>query len=294
MTIPKSTPNMGMKDSKETAAEKSIQARQRPVGADSTAVERAIFQMVTSGELEPGDRLGSERELAEKFGVTRFILRRALDALERAGTVKRLPGRGGGTFIRQAKVERDLSRIIGFPEYLNRQGFEASTNVISVSLQEANEVAAERLHIEPSDPVFSLVRIRLADGSPISLEHGILPAERFPNLLERPLGGSVTELLRSEYGISVAECRERIEVVKANIDEARLLGIPTGSSLLSFERVSSSQDGQPFEFSIDLFRADRTCVVVRTVGSEKEVESSEGRTEVRLNSREVIRRASHE
>ena len=284
MSVANPTPGIDSDGSKESATGKSIQPRRGAGGADSKAVERAIFQMVTNGEMEPGDRLGSERELAERFGVTRFILRRALDALERAGTVRRLPGRGGGTFIRQAKVERDLSHLIGFPEYLNRQGFEASTNVISVSLQEANEVAADRLHIAPSDPVFSLVRIRLADGSPISLEHGILPAERFPNLLEQPLGGSVTTLLRTEYGIFATECTERIEVVKAGIDEARLLGIPAGSSLLSIERVTSSQDGQPFEFSIDLFRADRTCIIVTTIGSDKDVESSEGRTEVRLNS----------
>jgi len=240
--------------------------------------------MVRTGELQPGDRLGSERELTEHFGVTRFILRRALDALERSGTVRRVPGRNGGTFIRQAKVERDLSNIVGVPEYLLRQGFEAGTNVISAALRAADTVVAGKLGIAASAPVIDLVRLRLANGEPLSLEHAILPAERFPGLLERPLGGCVMTVLRDEYGIVVAETTERIEVVMASVDEGRLLGIPAGNPLLSVERVARTQEGQPFEYSVDLFRADRTRIAVKTIGAGNEEGAPAGGTEVRLKS----------
>ena len=59
------------------------------------SVRQRILQEVRNGSLQPGERLGSERALAERFGVSRATLRLALDALERVGTIRRVPGRGG-------------------------------------------------------------------------------------------------------------------------------------------------------------------------------------------------------
>jgi GntR family transcriptional regulator len=45
--------------------------------------------------------------------------------LAESGIVRSVPGRTGGTFVAHAKVDRDLSVIVGLPEYLRRQGFVA-------------------------------------------------------------------------------------------------------------------------------------------------------------------------
>lgn len=49
--------------------------------------------------------------------------------LAESGIVRSVPGRTGGTFVAHAKVDRDLSVIVGLPEYLRRQGFVAGTQV---------------------------------------------------------------------------------------------------------------------------------------------------------------------
>ena len=61
--------------------------------------------------------------------------------------------------------------------------------------------------------MLEVVRVRLADGEPISLERALFPAERFPGLLDRSLGGSLYELLQAHYGLAPGEAEERIEVV---------------------------------------------------------------------------------
>jgi DNA-binding FadR family transcriptional regulator len=53
-----------------------------------------IEQRILSGELRHGDRLGSERELAEKFGASRTAVREALKTLAQKGLVDMRPGRG--------------------------------------------------------------------------------------------------------------------------------------------------------------------------------------------------------
>ena len=119
---------------------------------------------------------------------------------------------------------------------------------------------------EPGDLVVELVWIRLANGVPISLENARLPADRFPGLLDMPLSGSVHEFLDVRFGVIPAESVERMSVVAASEEEATILEMEPQAPLLSISRVTKDSAGVPIEFSHDLFRADRTVLVVRSVG----------------------------
>jgi GntR family transcriptional regulator len=131
------------------------------------------------------------------------------------------------------------------------------------------------------------VRIRLADGSPFCLEHARFPARRFPGLLELPLGGSVYELLEQHFGAEPADAVERIEVVQASADEAAILDVEPGAPLMAITRTTTDSDGEPFEFSRDLFRADRTRIVVRTEGSGTRTAVGRARV-VELHAQEAV------
>lgn len=238
--------------------------------ADRRLVEDAryrLLDLINSGALRPGDRLGTERELAVRLSVSRSTLRQVLAVLAEGGVVRRVPGRAGGTFVAHAKVDRDLSVIVGLPEYLRRQGFVAGTQVLSATMSGADDVAADNLAVPAGSLLIDIVRIRLADGIPISLERVQLPAEIFPGLLELPLGGSIYDLLDAHYGVKPDEVVEHLEVAEASADEAALLAVSPGAPLLAITRTSTTSAGVPFEFSHDLFRADRTRIVVRTDAS---------------------------
>jgi GntR family transcriptional regulator len=246
-------------------------------GRSPQDVRRVLADRISAGHLRPGQRLGAERTLAAELGVSRATLRNALAVLEESGMVRRVPGRGGGTFVSRAKIGRDLSRVVGVPALLRSQGVVAGTRVMSARLAAANESAAQALHLRRGDLVIDLVWIRLADGSPMSVEHAMLPAERFPGLLELPLGGSVYELLDEHFGTQPDEAIERIEVVVASPDEAMVLDVEPGAPLLAITRTTTDGDGEPIEFSHDLFRGDRTRIVVRTPGHGGVARASPGR-----------------
>ncbi len=223
--------------------------------------------------MRPGERLGTERELAERLEVARSTIRAALADLERNGTVRRVRGRAGGIFAAERKVERDLTSLAGLPTYLRRQGFESDARVLSTATVEADDETAAALQLGAGDLVLEIVRVRLADGEPISLERASFPADRFPHMLDRSLSGSLYELMQNEYGLVPGESEERIEVVTAGTAEARLLGVPRGAPLLTVARTTWDADGRPFERSHDLFRGDRARIVVRarSVGAAVQV-----------------------
>ncbi|HTE74411.1 MAG TPA: GntR family transcriptional regulator [Actinomycetes bacterium] len=234
------------------------------IGPAAEEVRRRLLDQIGRGQLRPGERLGAERDLALDLGVSRSTVRAALATLEAEGVVRRVPGRGGGTFVHQRKVDRDLSQVVGVPALLREQGMTAGSRIVSTSMVAADETTRAALGIGSGGYVFDVVRIRLADGTPISLEHVRLPADRFPGLLDQPLGGSLYELLEERYGTAPGEAVEHIEVVPAGEDEASILGVEPGAPLLSISRTTRDDDGLPFELSHDLFRADRTTITVRT------------------------------
>ncbi len=266
---------MSAEGAREPASGPAIESRLHPRAVpDRRLVEDArhrLLDLISSGTLRPGDRLGTERELAARLSVSRSTLRQVLAVLAEGGIVRRVPGRAGGTFVAHAKVDRDLSVIVGLPEYLRRQGFVAGTQVLSATMSGADEIAANHLAVPAGSLLIDIVRIRLADGIPISLERVQLPAEIFPGLLELPLGGSIYDLLDAHYGITPDEVVEHLEVAEASPDEAALLGVHARAPLLAITRTSATSAGVPFEFSHDLFRADRTCVTFRTRADRAEI-----------------------
>ena len=232
-------------------------------GPTAAAVRDLLQRGIDAGTLAPGERLGAERDIAERLGVSRATVRAALAELERTGAIRRTRGRGGGTFVTERKVERDLRSLAGLPAYLRRQGFQSDARVISTATLAADDQVAAALELPPGELVHEVVRVRLADGEAISLEHASFPAARFPGLLDRSLSGSLYELLQSSYGLEPGEAEERIEVVGAGTAEARLLGVSRGTPLVAINRTAWSANGTRFEHSHDLFRADRVRIVVR-------------------------------
>lgn len=227
-------------------------------------LRRRIVADINAGV--PGAKLGSERDLAERYATSRSSLRQVLSALEEAGLVHRAIGRSGGIFISHTQVQRSLSDVVGVPAYLASQGYVAGTRVLSTKITAPDRITQNALQVDAKDFVVEIQRVRLADGSPISLELAQFPAEAFPGLLEKQLGGSIYEILESDYGLVTSRADERIEAVNATPDEATLLAIKPASALLLITRITYDQNDAPCEFSRDLFRGDRTRLAVTVQG----------------------------
>ncbi len=262
------------------------------MATQSEELRRRIVADINSDTYGPGAKLGSERDLAEHYGTSRSSLRQVLAALEEAGMIHRVIGRSGGIFISHGQVQRTLNDVVGVPAFLANQGFEAGTRVLSTRIAAPDRATQSALKLGPDDFVVDIQRVRLADGSPISLEHAQFPAERVPGLLEQQLGGSIYEILESQYDLVTAEVDERIEAVNATTSEASLLGVKPKSALLLITRVARDQHGNCCEFSRDLFRGDRTCLAVRAHGHGVRSQQDTRSASVALQSQDPQVRAS--
>ncbi|HJA04185.1 MAG TPA: FadR family transcriptional regulator [Candidatus Microbacterium stercoravium] len=144
-----------------------------PTGTPVSEVARRLLDLFTSGSIEPGTRLPSERQLAASLAVGRSAVREALAALEILGIVQVRPG--SGTFLRgQASEllpqtlrwglligERNTSELLEL-----RSGLEIYVARIAATRADASAREAMRAHVramrEAEDDLAAFARADLA------------------------------------------------------------------------------------------------------------------------------------
>lgn len=221
---------------------------------------------ISVGELQPGHRLPGERALADSLGVSRMTLRQALGELEDSGLLVRVPGRSGGAYVAEPRVDVDLTELAGLTEQLRRAHRRAGARVLHADRMTARAAGldvCEGLRVGAAARVILISRLRSADGIPLALERSWLPARLVPGLLEERLTGSLYTLLAKRYQLRMHTAVEHLEPVNAGGEDAVTLGLSEGAPLMLVRRTAYTETGVPTEYARDLFRADRVSFVVR-------------------------------
>lgn len=202
-------------------------------------------------ELGPRAPLPTERELAERFGLSRATVRSALSGLEQAGAVYRV--QGAGTYVAPSTISKSLS-LTSFSEDMRARGLRPGSRVLVCDEVPAGRAVAEHLRLRPTDPVLRLVRVRLADDRPMCLETAYVPAARVPAPAATPT--SLYDFLHAA-GLRPVRAEQVVEATTPTDEEAALLSIPPGAPALRIHRTAYDQRERPIERTISTYRADR-------------------------------------
>lgn len=211
---------------------------------------------INQGRWQPGDLLPPESELIDRYQVSRITVRQALDALVNEGLIYRQRGRG--TFVAQPTVEQGLTRIVSFTEDMRQRHVQPGTQVLAAEIKPATPELAEKLEIEPGEPLACLERLRLADDEPMSLEQSHLVHRLCPGVLSGDYAHTpLREALEQQYGLRLVRAKQVIRASAAPAKLAKKLGIAPNAPLLAIERVSYSPQNVPVEFLRLYHRGDR-------------------------------------
>ncbi len=196
----------------------------------------------------------SERDLGQRFGLSRMTVRQAVDALVAEGRLYRVPGKG--TFVAPAKFVMPL-QLTSFTEDMRARGHVPGAVDLGRHYVPATDAVAEALDLRPGDPVVVIERLRTADGEPMAIERAHLPGALVPGLLEQSLQGrSLYAVLQEQYGLVLDHGDQTIEAVAASAEDAELLHVPRGHPVLLLVRYSSA-GGRPVEHVVSTYRGDR-------------------------------------
>ncbi len=183
-------------------------------------IAQGIIERVGSGSLPLGAQVPSENELIEQHGVSNTTARRVLAELEKSGWVTRIKGRG--TFVRQNRVERSVSRILGFTRNMIEAGRAPSTRLLGIRvLRESRSLEISGRLYTVAAPLYEVQRLRLADSVPMMKETRYVSMQFCPGLDRQNLEGSLYDIYEREYGLRLARIDQ---ILRATILEGRALG----------------------------------------------------------------------
>ncbi len=215
-----------------------------------------LLRQIQEGIWKPDEILPTEAELQDRYDLSRSTVRQAMDMLVNDGLIYRQ--RGKGTFVAKPTINQNMNRIVSFWEDMQHRGFEPSTKVLSSEVIQASPDAAEILDIKSGDELASLVRLRLADGEPMSIEHTLLVHQYCSGVMQDDYANSsLRQMLEQKYNIRLTYARQKVRAVPASKTLADDLMVEQNSPLLYIERVSYSDQDIPIEFLRIYHRGDR-------------------------------------
>ncbi|WP_404466654.1 GntR family transcriptional regulator [Planococcus rifietoensis] len=218
-------------------------------------IEEQLKQQIQQGDFSVGTSIPSERELSERFAVSRMTVRQSITNLVNDGLLYREKGRG--TFVASPKVEQPLNGLTSFTEDMESRGMVPSSKLIGFEILEPESDVAQELQLSHGDQVYFVERIRFADDKPMAIERTFLPVKRFPNLTEESFQGSLYAVIENKQQLKISHATQRMEAGLVKKEDADLLHIKPPAAILMIERISFLEGDLPFEVVRSTYRADR-------------------------------------
>ena len=233
-------------------APKSTGARES--GPQYLALRDQIALDIESGKAAFGAKLPSERELQADTGAARGTIREALFQLEAEGLIYRRDR--SGWYVSPPAVTYDPTRWYGFMTYVAAQGRVPTTETLGKQVIPATPQLADIFRSAPGAPLYDVCRRRSVDGRPVLVEWIRVDPVMAPGLLEHSLDDSLTRILSSVYGLTVARNRVDMRPCALVKQAADALGVKPGTPGLLVVRTSLAADGSVVEYDQEYWRHD--------------------------------------
>jgi GntR family transcriptional regulator len=235
--------------------------------------DRAVFRQIAdqlraaiqAGRLDEGDRLPSEAQLIDHYGVARMTVRSALQILEMEGLTRAEHGRG--VYVRKRPPVRRLAsdrfarrhRKEGKAAFLaesEQVGAQADVDMIQVNEIPAPPDIAERLN--RMGPVIVRSRRYSLNGAPVETATSYIPADiaRGTPIADRNPGPGGIYARLEDLGHTLERFSEEVTARMPTETEARVLSMMPGVPVFRLVRTAYDLEGRAVEVCDTIMSAD--------------------------------------
>jgi len=218
-------------------------------------IANILRQSIENGQLKKGEKLPSENELVQRFGISRITATAALDEMVKARLAYRQRGRG--TFVAQPFLS-NFSFFSSFTEDMHERGLEPSSRLVSLLVAKPNLEMLEKLRMSDKNEYYCLKRARLANNEPVVFQSAYLPVNMYADLenvdFERQY---LYEVMRKTYGYKPTWGEAIVEAGAATTEEAGCLDIKNGAPVLIIWHLTLDDRFVVLEYVRSVYRSDR-------------------------------------
>ncbi|HED24494.1 MAG TPA: GntR family transcriptional regulator [Firmicutes bacterium] len=225
-------------------------------------LKEIIAREIREQKLKPHDRIPSERELCEKYKLSRTTVRQGIGLAISEGLLYRIQGKG--TFVADPKIDQGLVRLTGFEETILGRGLTPSMKVIEAQLITGDVQVTSILGLPMGADVAAFQLLGIASSVPLVLFYYYLPAElgmEAINIIrncEAERGWfSFTRYYREKKQIDPGVARQTFEATTATPEQAGIMQLPVSSALFKVTSIIYTRQGNPIELRHAFYRGDR-------------------------------------
>lgn len=226
-------------------------------------IKEEIIDNILSGVFQPGDQIPTQEYYAEKYDVTRIVVRSAIrDLVAKELLITR---KGKGTFVKD-----NYSNMLtpfqptGFTEGVkNKEKLIASSLLLGIRVIPASVKVARYLAVEAGTPVVAIERVRLLSGKPISHEKAYIEQRRVLAVDFQAADlttHSLYALLRENAGLIPCHSQEEIRAIACPQYQAQHLQIEEGSPVAYLKIRTMLEDRTTMAYS-EVFQNTETVEI---------------------------------
>lgn len=214
---------------------------------------RNILKLEIDQAMYP-DKIPTEYELMEKFGVSRSTVRQAVKTLVDEGVLEKKQGLG--TFIAVRPIEEWLGNLSSFIDIVNDMGMKPGIQLLERGFTNEPQEVASTLGVE--EEFYYIHRLRMADDVPLVYEKQYYPVKIGSALDKYDLNNvSTYDILETQLGEVLWEAKQQITCTTPTEEEKHFLGLDSSTccAILS-ERFVYNQYNELLEYERSVYRAD--------------------------------------
>lgn len=231
-------------------------------------LKELIIEEIKSGKYEVDSVIPTEKEISDRFGISRTTVRQAVMELVSEGWLYRVKSKG--TFIARRKIKQDfLETLETFSDQMNRIGMKPGTEVLAFKTVRASEDTSEHLLIKKGDPVFYLFRRRFGDDTPVVTVETYLPFDACEFLQGVDFSThSLYDEMASNDETKIYRAFRTLEAVAATASDAKYLDVKKGSPIQLCHTVGYNRRDVPLEYSTARYRGDMSSFHINVFSRE--------------------------
>jgi GntR family transcriptional regulator len=213
-------------------------------------------KQIRGKQLQPGDALPTEMEIAARFGISRMTVRRAISELVSAGMV--YTQKGKGTFVASPRLDSVVFNLNNFYDEIRQKGMKPHSELLEARIIKADEKLGRRLGIEVNTRCLYFRIVITADGEPLAYETKYtVYAKRTPILESELKDPSLSTLAAAHSDATPSSSKKVLMVSKTTEEEAQVLGVSPGTPVFLMIQTIFDDDSKIIAWGKSLYRGDR-------------------------------------
>jgi GntR family transcriptional regulator len=220
-------------------------------------LNQRLRSLVRTNEFPVGAQFLTERQVSERFQVSRVTANKALSNLVAEGLLTFR--KGIGTFVSAESMDYNLRSLVSFTEEAVLAGKKPSTQVLAfegVNARAVPKETAEALHASKLDRLWYMERLRLVDGLPVILERRYVVAKHCPTLKSDDLAESLYKVWRERDHLDIEGAEQSIRAVNLTQEEAKALRTRQNTAGFLITSLGYLRGHDPLWFERTLYRGD--------------------------------------